>query len=38
VIPGSALYYHTRSVAPQWSNTYREVAEIGAHIFYAPNR
>lgn len=38
VIPSTALYYHTRSVAPQWSNTYREVAEIGAHIFYAPNR
>jgi spore germination cell wall hydrolase CwlJ-like protein len=38
VIPGTALYYHTRSVWPQWSNTFQEVAEIGAHIFYAPNR
>jgi spore germination cell wall hydrolase CwlJ-like protein len=34
VIPGSALYYHTRSVSTDWN--FRQVAEIGAHIFYAP--
>ena len=34
-LPGSALYYHTRSVSPAWSRTYRQVARIGAHIFYA---
>jgi spore germination cell wall hydrolase CwlJ-like protein len=36
VLPKSALYYHTRSVAPQWSYTYQRVASIGAHIFYSP--
>lgn len=36
-IPGSALYYHTTAVTPSWSKTYHAVAEIGSHIFYAPN-
>lgn len=36
-IPGSALYYHTTNVNPSWSNTYKSVAQIGSHIFYAPN-
>ncbi|WP_170848328.1 cell wall hydrolase [Devosia sp. YR412] len=36
-VPGSALYYHTTNVSPSWSNTYNAVAEIGSHIFYAPN-
>jgi spore germination cell wall hydrolase CwlJ-like protein len=36
VIPGSALFYHTRSVSPDWSSTYQRVAQIGAHVFYAP--
>lgn len=36
VLPGSALYYHTRAVSPKWSNTYRQVAQIGAHVFYSP--
>lgn len=36
VVPGSALYYHTRSVSPDWSSTYRRVAQIGAHVFYSP--
>lgn len=36
VIPGSALYYHTRAVNPGWSNVYHRVAQIGAHVFYAP--
>lgn len=36
-IPGSALYYHTTAVNPSWSNTYNAVAQIGSHIFYAPN-
>jgi spore germination cell wall hydrolase CwlJ-like protein len=35
VVPRSALYYHTRAVSPDWGG-FREVAEIGAHIFYAP--
>lgn len=35
VVPRSALYYHTRAVSPDWEG-FREVAEIGAHIFYAP--
>ena len=34
-LPGSALYYHTKAVAPHWSRVYREVAQIGSHIFYA---
>lgn len=36
VLPSSALYYHTTSVAPKWSYSFRRVAAIGAHIFYAP--
>jgi Cell Wall Hydrolase len=37
VLPDSALYYHTVSVDPSWSNDYRRVAVIGAHEFYSPN-
>lgn len=37
VIPNSALYYHTTSVAPSWSNKFSRVATIGAHVFYATN-
>lgn len=36
VVPDSALYYHTTAVAPKWSRTFRRVAAIGAHVFYAP--
>lgn len=36
LLPRSALYYHTRSVSPNWSTAYRQVAQIGAHVFYAP--
>jgi spore germination cell wall hydrolase CwlJ-like protein len=36
VVPGSALFYHTRAVSPGWSSTYQRVAQIGAHVFYAP--
>lgn len=37
VIPNSALFYHTTSVSPNWSNKFRRVAAIGAHVFYATN-
>ena len=37
VIPNSALYYHTTSVAPSWSNKFHRVATIGSHMFYATN-
>jgi hypothetical protein len=37
VIPNSALYYHTTSVAPSWSNKFHKVATIGSHMFYATN-
>jgi spore germination cell wall hydrolase CwlJ-like protein len=37
VIPNSALYYHTLSVNPDWSDKFRRVATIGAHEFYSPN-
>jgi len=36
-VPGSALYYHTTAVRPNWANTYSAVAQIGSHIFYSPN-
>lgn len=36
-VPGSALYYHTTNVRPNWANTYNAVARIGSHIFYSPN-
>ena len=35
VVPSSALYYHTTSVAPSWSTKFRRVASIGSHVFYA---
>ncbi len=37
VIPDTALFYHTNAVAPKWSYSYRRVATIGSHIFYATN-
>jgi spore germination cell wall hydrolase CwlJ-like protein len=37
VLPSSVLYYHTTAVDPAWSNSYRQVAVIGAHEFYAIN-
>jgi spore germination cell wall hydrolase CwlJ-like protein len=37
VIPDSALFYHTTSVAPSWGNKFRRVATIGSHIFYSQN-
>jgi len=36
VLPKSALFYHTTAVAPSWSRTFRRVAAIGSHVFYAP--
>ena len=36
VVPKNALFYHNRTVAPDWSSSYREVAEIGGHLFYSP--
>jgi len=36
-LPTSALFYHTTAVRPSWANVYTRVAQIGAHIFYAPN-
>ena len=38
VIPTNALYYHTVSVNPNWSDKFKRVATIGAHEFYAPQR
>ena len=35
IVPDSTLYYHTTAVAPSWSNAFRRVASIGAHIFYS---
>jgi spore germination cell wall hydrolase CwlJ-like protein len=35
VVPNSTLYYHTSSVYPSWSRSFKRVASIGAHIFYA---
>lgn len=36
-LPRSALFYHTTAVRPSWSNTYNQVAQVGAHVFYSPN-
>jgi len=36
-LPRSALFYHTNAVRPSWSNVYTQVAQIGSHVFYAPN-
>lgn len=35
-LPKSVLYYHTRAVAPSWSQTFKRVATIGSHVFYSP--
>ena len=35
VVPTNALYYHTVSVNPGWSDKFKRVATIGAHEFYA---
>ena len=37
VIPNGTLFYHTTAVAPKWSRTFRRVAAIGSHVFYATN-
>lgn len=37
VIPNSVLYYHTTAVNPSWSDKFRRVASIGAHVFYSSN-
>lgn len=31
---GDALFYHTRSVSPRWSQRMQEVAVIGEHRFF----
>jgi N-acetylmuramoyl-L-alanine amidase len=33
IVPG-ALFYHARSVRPEWSRTRKSVAIIGNHVFY----
>lgn len=37
VVPNSALYYHTTAVNPGWSDKFKRVATIGAHVFYSAN-
>ncbi|HEY8594140.1 MAG TPA: cell wall hydrolase [Devosiaceae bacterium] len=34
-LPTDALFYHAKTVSPEWAASYREVAEIGSQIFYA---
>lgn len=34
-LPASTLFYHNRSVAPNWAAQMRSVARIGGHVFYA---
>jgi spore germination cell wall hydrolase CwlJ-like protein len=34
-LPNSTLFFHARRVSPQWASSYRQVASIGEHIFYA---
>ncbi|MEX0628925.1 MAG: cell wall hydrolase [Cucumibacter sp.] len=34
-LPASALFFHARRVSPEWASSYRQVASIGEHIFYA---
>jgi spore germination cell wall hydrolase CwlJ-like protein len=35
-LPSDVMYYHTTAVSPHWSHTFKRVASIGSHIFYAP--
>jgi len=37
IVPSSTLFYHTTAVAPKWSHSFRRVAAIGSHVFYAQN-
>ncbi len=34
-LPTSVLFYHNRTVQPNWASAMQNVAEIGAHIFYS---
>ncbi len=34
-LPTSVLFYHNRSVQPNWASAMQNVAEIGGHIFYS---
>lgn len=34
-IPHGTLYYHTTAVSPDWAHSFKRVAQIGSHIFYA---
>ena len=33
---GGALYFHHRTVAPDWSKEYIRTVEVGEHVFYKP--
>ncbi|PYC32364.1 cell wall hydrolase [Pseudomonas protegens] len=33
---GGALYFHDRSVSPQWAKSYIKTTEIGLFLFYKP--
>ena len=34
-LPTSVLFYHNRTVQPDWASAMQNVAEIGGHIFYS---
>ena len=34
-LPTSVLFYHNRTVQPNWASAMQNVAEIGGHIFYS---
>ncbi len=36
-LTNGATHYHTTSVSPSWSRTYRRTAHIGVHLFYRHN-
>ncbi len=36
-VPANVLYYHTLNVSPHWAQSFRQVSQIGSHIFYSPS-
>lgn len=35
-LPSTALFYHAKRVNPNWADSFKLVATIGSHVFYAP--
>lgn len=34
-LTGGAVYYHAKTVNPTWASSFKRLARVGSHIFYA---